>query len=418
VFEGAKRSLQRYWSAEGLGGEPDWKVPEQDAVDTCRRLLVDAVRLRLSGDGGTWAELSGGLDSSSIVSITQWLAATGEVTRGLAGTVTFVGVEGTGTDEREYSDAVATRWQVRNEKIVNPPTWYEDGHAPPYTDQPSFDLVCFPRDRRICELLRGAGARVLLTGWGGDEVFASNMLFFADWLVRGRVWPALREMGRRAATGRVSFWELAYKNALLPLLPGVFKRAHSRDGLPIPTWLDRHTLRRCGLDPRGSSFTADLEGPVGHKYRHVVMSRVEALSRLPVQGGVADTLDVRHPMLYRPLVEYAARLPPELRGRPHAHRWVVREAMRGMVPEPVRTRVGKGGTGEILAQSLATHRQRLAGLLRDPILAQLGVVDAKELRAAFDATAYRTNPGQYAHGPVLSTLAVEAWLQMRSGRWP
>jgi asparagine synthase (glutamine-hydrolysing) len=418
VFTRTQRHLSRYWSAERLSGHATWRGSEQEAIDTCRQLLVEAVRLRLAADGKTWADLSGGLDSSSIVSISQWLAANGEAQYGLAGTVSFVGVEGTGTDERAYSDAVVRQWKVRNEKIVNPPTWYEEGYSPPYTDLPSFDLVCFPRDRRICALLREAGAKVLLTGWGGDELFTSSMLFFADWVVEGRVWPAIREMSRRAAMGRVSFWELAYKNSVLPFLPAWLQRMHGRDGVPVQTWLSYNTLRHYGLDPDGTSFAEDFQGPIGGKYRHVVLSRIGALSRLPVQEMVGDTLDVRHPMLHRPLVEYAAALPPELRGKPYAHRWVLREAMRGMVPDLVRTRVGKGGTGEILARSLSSHRHRLAGLLRDPILAQLGVLDADRLRAAFDATLHLSNPRQYTHGPVLSTLAVEAWLQMRSGRWP
>lgn len=418
VFSGSNRRLTKYWSAESLRDQAAWQGSEQEAIDTCRRLLVDAVRLRLAPDGNTWAELSGGLDSSSIVSTAQWLATNGEVQRGLAGTVTFVGVEGTGTDEREYSDAVATQWKVRNEKVVNPPTWYEEGHVPPYTDLPSFDLVCFPRDRRICAILREAGAKVLLTGWGGDELFVSSMLFFADWVAQGRVWPAIREMSQRAAIGRVSFWELAYKNAMLPLLPAWVQRLHGHDGLPVQTWLNRKTLRKYRLHPRSSSFAEDFQGPIAGKYRHAILSRIGALSRLPVQEMVGGTLDVRHPMLYKPLVEFAARLPAELRGRPHAHRWVIREAVRGIVPEVVRTRVGKGGTGEILARSLSSYRDRFTVLLRDPILAQLGILDADRFRAAFNATAYHTSPEGYAHGPVLSTLAVEAWLQMRSGRWP
>jgi hypothetical protein len=92
--------------------------------------------------------------------------------------------------------------------------------------------------------------------------------------------------------------------------------------------------------------------------------------------------------------------------------------MRGILPEKLRTRVGKQDTGDAVAWSLATERARLAQLFRDPILAELGIVDAAKLREAFDATVYRTGQHDCMHAPVLSTLAIEAWLQMRSGRWP
>jgi hypothetical protein len=92
--------------------------------------------------------------------------------------------------------------------------------------------------------------------------------------------------------------------------------------------------------------------------------------------------------------------------------------MRGILPESVRTRVGKQDTGDALAWSLAMERARLALLLQDPILAELGIVDAAKLRAVFDAAPHQSGRGNYVHGALLSTLTVEAWLQMRSGRWP
>jgi asparagine synthase (glutamine-hydrolysing) len=418
VLEHGKLNLRRYWSVTDLDLDPLPAESEQEAVESCRRLLAESIQLRLGKRGETWAELSGGLDSSSIVGMTQWLAERGEIPDGLAGTLTLVGVEGGGSDERAYSDAVANRWRVRNEKIVNPPSWHDDQYAPPHLDQPNSDFQCYPRDYRMCTVIRKAGGRVLFTGWGGDELFTNNMFFFADWLIQGRVWPAIREMARRSAIGRVSFWELAYKNALLPLLPRVLHQRLVHDEAPVQSWLNRNTLRQYGLDPRLSVLAYGLGGRLGQKYHHVVLRQMGGLSRLAMQGLVADTLDVRHPMLYRPLVEFALRLPPNLRGRPHAHRWVLREAMRGILPERVRTRVGKGGTGEILAQVLATHRKRLGALLQNPVLAELGIVHADKLRDAFDATAYQTSPRQYSHGDVLAALGVEAWLQMRSGRWP
>ena len=417
--QGSRMSIQQYWHAADFATEQTWVRSEPQVVDTCRQLLVDSVRQRVLGGGATWAQLSGGLDSSSVVSLVQWLAERGDIPQGLAGTVTFVDRHGTSTDERAYSDSVVSRWQLRNEVIVDPPTWYDDEFTPPRTDQPRGDLHVYPRDSRLCGIVRRAGGRVLLTGIGGDELFTGNMLYFADWLVRGRVWPALREMARRAAIGRVSFWELAYRNALLPLLPRATHTRLVRDqhqAMAAP-WLDHRVLARYGFADRPSSASA-YAGPPGHKYHHAVVSAVCSLES-PTHGGVlADSLDVRHPLLYRPLVELALRLPPELRARPHAHRWVLREAMRGILPERVRTRVGKPGTSDFLTLSLTTQRASLAPLLRHPILAELGVLDAAKLRTAFNSVLQGAMGASRPYGALFRTLAVEAWLQTRSGRWP
>jgi asparagine synthase (glutamine-hydrolysing) len=416
VADRGKLTVRRYWTATDIEVRPSGSLPETEAVETCRQLLCEAVRLRFGKPGTTWAQLSGGLDSSSLVSIAQWLAARGEV-EGLAGTVTYVDRQGTPVDEREFSDAVVQRWDVRNEVILDPPTWYDDEFALPTMDQPTLDISVYPRDRRMCAVVQKAGGRVLLTGWGGDELWTGSMLFFADWLAQGRFITAAREIARRAAIGRVSFWELAYKNAILPLLPRPLQQHLISDDYVIQPWLNSAALRRHGVTLR-TPLAPEYAGPWGGKYRHAIETRINELPAVTDRGVVADSVDVRHPMLYRPLCEFAAGLPPELRAKPQVHRWLLREAVRGILPDKVRTRIGKPGTGDVVAMSLMAERRRLAQLLNDPILAELQIVDARKLRAAFDSQ-FEGGPRQgYSHSEILSTLAVEAWLQMRCGRWP
>jgi asparagine synthase (glutamine-hydrolysing) len=414
LVKGGHLTLQQYWSFDSFEPERRWLKSEREATEVCQGLFTDSVRLRLNGKGDVWAQLSGGLDSSSIVSVAQSLAAKGTVAGGLAGTVTFVDRQGTGTDERYYSDTVVKHWGVRNELIVDPPLWHDDQYAPPLTDQPRLDFVFYPRDCRLCEIVQGAGGRVLLTGVGGDELFTGVMFFFADWIAQGRLLAATREMARRAAIGRVSFWELAYRNAILPLLPRPIRLHLVDEDERVPPWLSRAMVRRYGLQARAFGPLSHA-GPLGHKYHHAIVTYLVDLARSMEFDVIGDTLELRHPFLHRPLVEFALRLPPDLCARPYARKWLLRQAMRGIVPEVVRTRVGKGRQAELYAWSLATQGPLLAPLLRNPILADLGVVDAAQLAAAFNSAPSRHS---IRYGAVQSTLIVEAWLQMRSGRWP
>lgn len=252
---------------------------------------------------------------------------------------------------------------------------------------------------------------------GGDELFSGTMFFFADWIVSGRARLAVREMARRAALGRVSFWELAYRNACLPLLPTPLRRHLVRDQGQVPSWIPAAVARRYQLHEQ-AFVPSTYAGPMGQKYSHAIRAHIVELGRVLNYGLIEETLDVRHPFLYRPLVEFALRLPPELCSRPQARKWVLREAMRGILPETVRTRVGKGTPTELFAWSLTAQRSLLAPLVREPILADLGVIDSSKLRAAFDAAPQQPRRREELHGLIQSTLAVEAWLQMRAGRWP
>jgi asparagine synthase (glutamine-hydrolysing) len=377
----------RYWAPEEFEPGPFKTESEREAPETLRGLLAHSVRARLCNNGGTWAQLSGGLDSSSIVSMVQWLSERGAVSHGIAGTVTYVDSQDTDADEREYSDAVVQRWQVRNETIVDPPFWLDHQTPPPYLDYPGDVFAFYPREHRMSQVVRSAGSHVLLSGSGSDELLTGNTLFLADWVARGRLWATTREVARWSTVGRVSFWQFGWGNALRPLVPRMLRRSRSVDEGRLLPWVSSLAAQRYQLHKR--NFSVNGSGRLGRKYQDAVLASVHAIMAQHTGGVIDDVLDVRYPFLYRPLVEFALRLPPELCARPRARKWVLREAMRGILPESVRARIGKGGSTDVLARSLTSQRQLLEPLLRDSLLAELGVVDASKLRAAFEADNYR-----------------------------
>lgn len=417
LLDSGTLTVHQYWSPEEISGKPGSAIPAPEASEALRDLLTQAVRSRLSGDRTTWAQLSGGLDSSSVVSVVQSLVEAGTIDHGLAGTVTYVDRQATAADERDYSDIVVRRWQLPNQAIVDPPMWYDERQPVPRLDQPRQNLMFYPREYHLCDIVRRSGGRVLLTGQGPDEYLRGTMFFFADWIARGRALPAVREMARRAAIGRVSFWELAYRNAVTPLLPGPLQRWLGPEVTRLPPWVQPAIARRYDLHKRSYELTL-YGGRLGEKYRGSMVGGVLALQRTIGHLVLDDALDVRHPFLDRRLVEFGLRLPHTLTAQPHAGKWVLREAMRGLLPEPVRTRVGKGTQNERHAWALVTQRALLEPLVREPILADLGLIDGRKLQAAFDAAPHQPQRKGDPHAVLQQVLAIEAWLQIRAGRWP
>jgi hypothetical protein len=91
--------------------------------------------------------------------------------------------------------------------------------------------------------------------------------------------------------------------------------------------------------------------------------------------------------------------------------------MRGILPEHVRGRVGKGSGAGLASQSLTTDQTLAKNLLRGSILEQLGIIDTKRLYAA---TAVADRGGirdGSVSASVQATLDVEMWLRVQSGRW-
>lgn len=414
---GDRMTPLRYWSPEMIAQTRVPVLQKDEAVAHLRKLLIDAIRSRLTPDGNTWSQLSGGLDSSSVVSTTQWLVEHELLGSGLAATVSYVDREGTPADERMYSDGVGDRWGVANHAIVEPPLWYDERFPPPHIDQPRQNFIFYPREYRLAEIVCANGGRVLLTGQGPDEYLRGSMYFFADWLVRGRAWPAVREMVRRAALGRVSFWELAYRNAIVPLMPSLLRRTLGPEVTQAPPWVRPAIIRQYGLQERLFELVLSA-GALGSKYQNTIVRSVETLGKIIGHLVLDDLLDVRHPFLDRRLVEFGLHLPPELTTQPHEGKWVLREAMKGIVPEPVRTRVGKGSLNERHAWSLSAQRTLLGPLVHNPVLGDLGVVDGRELQSAFDIAPQEGFRKDGLQSSIQQVLAIEAWLQLRVGRWP
>jgi asparagine synthase (glutamine-hydrolysing) len=406
-----------FWSPYEVARNELSARSDGDYIEAFRTLLIESVRLRLDDAQHTWSHLSGGLDSSSVVSIAEWLTQRGMISHGLAGTVSFIDPLRTGADEKEYSDAVVDRYRVRNEAISHNVSWRDVVRDPPHFDQPNRSFPFGTRDRRAASIIRSSGGHVLLTGIGGDHLVLNTMFFFADWIARGAVLPALRDMLHRAAVGRVSFWELAFKNAVLPLLPGPVRRAVLPDteGGAVTPWVRTGTLgrRRSGA-PQIDQFYG---GRLRHKYADAMAATIAALPPAMPDRFAEDLLELRHPYLYRPLVELALRLPPEICVRPHARKWILREAMRGILPESVRTRVGKGSGQGLVCRSLLHDRLLVDRLLHDPILEQLGCVDGARLREAVTAVESDHRATSWLSVRAHIALDVELWLQLRAGRW-
>jgi asparagine synthase (glutamine-hydrolysing) len=323
VLNGGRLVVTRFWSPEEF--EPI-EVPASRYAEQCdafRQLFTEAVRLRLTGRPDTWAQLSGGLDSSSIVSAAHWLSQTGVVPYGVKGTISWVyrwTMEG---DEREHSDIVVRHCGTRNEVMLNDWFFMRDELGPPFLDQPTSAFPVYARDRRSAQLIVDAGGEVLLTGFGSDHYLLGNMFFFADWVAQGHAWKAIREMLRRAVMGRVSFWEIAYRNAFLPLLPPILRRMIIPRA-PGLSWITRTSAEQYGLAAEWSEAQS-YGGRWGRKYTDLVLVAMRSMaSTLGRHDFLDEKLDVRHPFLYRPLVEFGLRLPSELCVQPHARKWVLR----------------------------------------------------------------------------------------------
>lgn len=410
VQRGTVPTISRFWNPAAF--EPDHGGSDAERIERFRALFREAVRSRVAGVAEPWAQLSGGLDSSSVVATVETLHREGTLPHGLAGTVTVADSLGDG-DERAFSGALLARYPLRNELVQDCWAWQDDGDGAPLTDEPRPILPFFERDRRMAGVVRSAGAKVLLSGVGSDHYLFGNLGYITDMMARGRFLAGFGELARWSVAQRQSFWILAREQALYPFLPRSMRLRLARPWQRVPAWLAPEFVRGHDLEARlPLHWTASAPG--ARTFQREIARQLSQLQAWIEREPFDDGLEVRYPFLHRPLVEFGLRLPPELRIRPQRHKWILREAMSDVLPEPIRTRVGKGGIDARILWSLEHERARLDALLEQPILADLGVVDGHALRRAV-ADARQGIVANLA--ALMFTLSLETWLAVRADRW-
>lgn len=353
---GTVAAARRYWSAEDFTPEPGEAEPLQERFVS---LLREGVRSRLGPAGATWSQLSGGIDSSAVVALAQDVAAAGQ---GLAGTITLVDSLG-GGDERRYSDSVARKYDLRNEQVHDYWAWQEDDEPPPMTDGPRPLYPFYARDRRTVEVLRNAGARVLLSGFGSDHYLTGNPGYITDLAARGNIPTALRELTQWSVMNRQSFWTLASRHLVEPMLGLV--RGNGR-AAQLPGWLDERFAAHHSLGSR--TIGAIERVKPGRTFAQRVCRDVRSIPAWIDRWPFTDEVEIRYPFLYRPLVELSLRLPAALRTRPGMTKWILRESMHGLLPEHVRRRSSKGMIDARILWSLQRERRRVDAIDRKSVV--------------------------------------------------
>jgi asparagine synthetase B (glutamine-hydrolysing) len=275
------------------------------------------------------ASLSGGLDSSAIVGLAARQIAQngGPPLR----TYSFVFPNTPEADEAEYQREVLRAWpDVRGTAIPADDLWSFKGAFGPYAgreDEPNRWASQRALVDTMAERAASDGARVLLMGTFSDETLGTRTGL--ELLTSTSPWSWPEELRRLTAVR-------GFKGAAVEAAKAIKHRyfASPANRLAVLGPLARPSL---------GSFTADLSYLAlfgGGK----LLTRIASASR-----GDRTGLEVRFPFLDRDLVEFALALPVSLRlrGDRVSHKFVLRESMRGILPESVRDRRTKANVSHL-----------------------------------------------------------------------
>lgn len=402
VAEHGRARIERYW--EWPDGAGDFGRSHEEHVERFLDRFSDAVACRMSGNETVWADLSGGLDSSSIVSVTARQRG-----RPRLSTISVVFGESTVSDERKWAEAVAQAVDVEPYEIDG------DLHHPfsrlteavQHWEEPHGAAAFFGVHERYARLMAGRGVPVLLSGIGAEAVVLSKHqepVYLADLLRRGRLTRLWSELDRWQRALKMPLSNLALRYVLRPIM--------GRAGISYGwtpgghDWIDPAFAARWNLRDRSRSSNMPRAGRGAADQWHV--EQIGWITGFLLRGYLEKACDIRYPFLHRPLVELALAMPWSLKAVPGEPKAVLRRAMKGILPERVRCRTQNASTGHAAYNGLRKEWPVLEQIVDSSVLVELGAVDRERLRTALHMARQGHAPDL---GGLLSTLTLDAWLQ-------
>lgn len=320
--------VDRYWE---LRVEPQTKLNIDEATEEFHQRFKNAVKIRLRSDVPVGVCLSGGLDSSAI------LCQAKEIAPEIQFQTFSACFDEREIDEREYMMAAATATgSVSHPTFPRAQEFWESVQSMVFHhDEPLGAARTFSQ-WRLMRSARQQGIPVILGGQGGDEALCGyqKYRFFYFWqLLRGGNPKLLREMFMWMRYGTSSHGRLA---AATRYLPAAMRRPFSAAERLCNADF-RRTVDFSGAKPGGGGSIAERQKI------DLTYSGLPAFLRHEDRNSMAHSVESRHPFLDYRLVEFAVNCPPEFKLRDGWNKSILRDAMKGILPEKVRLRKTKLG---------------------------------------------------------------------------
>lgn len=401
-------NVSKFWDID-----PDHKIRYRHVLDYqehIKELLSRAVSDRLRTQGSTVAsQMSGGMDSTTVTALANNLSDKQLLV------ISHSYRSTPSCDETERIRETIAHLDINNSRFLAA----EEHSAlefkqlyPPDLSNPG--TVLSPRYIDEMALLREAGASVLLTGSGGDEIAWGHSLSYSGRLKRGdlRVIPEVIN-GCRAM--QLPLFGTLRQLFLNPMIPNWVRCAMKRPigGSSIPEWAPSSTSRSDLLKGRTNN-----EGPKFNNQalqaRYDAFQWSSTINSVRSYGKVGSRygIDVRHPFFDTRLAEFSFAIPDDLWNREGYPKWLLRHTMDGTLPQSVCWNRKKVIFDNFFADIIRKQASNIRPILADERLQDMGLLDTNKLLSAFD----KMIAGERAFNvDFLYVLMLQVWFQKYAG---
>jgi asparagine synthase (glutamine-hydrolysing) len=389
-----------------------------------RELLTDACRIRLRSDVPVATCLSGGIDSGSIVSLLAAIGKEGAYRSGQFSHRSFTAAfPGTSLDETAAAEMLARQKGMNLDvHVVDCPTPRELERAMSACDGPMPALAFYPI-WKLYEHIKQSGVSVTLDGQGADEMLGGYYLGFpalrGAWQARRPFWGMDLYRTYKALNPHAGEWIQNDFRAMWMHGKADIDQALKR---PVKSLLKTFGLyapkpAKGGCPPLRPVYIAESDSDCGNSLGHALWQQFFT-NPLPFllhqydRCSMASGVECRMPFMDYRVVEFIFSLPLDSRIGGGYTKRVLREAMRGVLPEETRTnRLKTGFNAPFNSWLLGPLREWTEDQMASQTFLNNSLFDGNELRRDFYAKC-DTNSAAIDERRLWPCLHI-AWWQMQ-----
>jgi asparagine synthase (glutamine-hydrolysing) len=339
--------------------------PNPRAAGELRELFLDSIRLHLRSDVPLGIALSGGVDSSAILAGARAVGGNGLAIR----TFSFA-AEGSDVDETPFIGLAAAAAGAQSACVrIKPEEIVADIDDLVAAQGEPFGSLSIYAQHRVMRLAGENGIKVMLDGQGADELFAGYRPYLArrltELVARFQWGAALRLV--RAMLGLPGVTAALVAQAAEPAVPTRLRAfARALVGRPfMPAWIDGKWFADRGLAPTGTAPRWRRDFLQESLVQSLTDTVLPALLRYEDRNSMAFSIESRVPFLTPRLARFAHAQPSEnLVDARATSKAVLRDAMRGLVPDAIldrRDKIGFATPDRLWAEALRPWFARVLG---------------------------------------------------------
>lgn len=403
-----KTTLQRHW--DPLMVRKTRHSSDGDYEEHFRSLFEQSVRRRTGAGAPIIAQLSGGMDSASIVCMSDKVRRGNNVES--LDTVSYFDDSEPNWNERPYFSLVEN---ARGKTGIQIEASFVNRTFKPVEPElgtyslPGADSSIFQAEVNLQRHLGGSGHRVILSGLGGDEVTGgvpSPLPELADYLLAGEIDRLLK---MSVAWCLVDRTPLAFTLAsVVKFTAGLYWPSNSDDSR-MPPWITA-LMRQHNLDHRNSIRSHETRLGVSPSAVNNANAWASVLGSLPhLYPSALVRYEYRYPYLDRDLVEFLFGIPREQLVRPGRRRSLMRRALKGIVPMEILERRRKAFVVRGPMASLQRAQATIETLFADSLAVHHGLIDRSKIRTAIDDICVKSDPTWML--ALMKSIEFELWLR-------